>query len=77
MDMSPEYWDNWINSTAAAKLIGVTQPYIYTARVKHRIATQLIAGRTLYFKPDCERARDEIAKGRAQRMGQPESEVAK
>jgi hypothetical protein len=68
MNMAPEYWNDWIGSTAAAKLIGVSQPYIYTARQKHRIGTQVIAGRTLYYKPDCERARDAIAKGRAERQ---------
>lgn len=61
MDMSPEYWKDWIGITAASKILGTTPAYMYEAKVKYQIATQLIVGRTLYFKPDCERAAAERA----------------
>jgi hypothetical protein len=45
----------------------VLQSNLYVVLKTHRITTQLVVGRTLYYKPDCERARDAIAAKRAER----------
>jgi hypothetical protein len=78
MNMSPEYWDNWLGRKQAADLMAIYQTNVDREARKHGISSQVIVGRALFWKPDCERARDAIAKGRAERQSKTtDAEVAK
>jgi hypothetical protein len=57
--MDASYFDDWLRAKDAAEAVGVLPPNLYVAVKVHRIATQQVIGLTLYYKPDCERARAE------------------
>lgn len=58
---------DWQRQSPAAAHIGVYYADLPKVAAKYKIDMQIVAGMRLYYKPDCERARKEIADMRAER----------
>jgi hypothetical protein len=68
-------WDNLVGRNQGAAIVGVHPPNFYQVVLRYRIGNQLIAGRMVYYKPDCEAAAVKIAAMRAARDGIPQQGV--
>jgi len=75
--MDASYFDDWLRAKDAAELIGVIGPQLYVIAKTQRISTQLILGRTAFYKPDCERVRDYLIQVRAARQAKQAEAMAK
>jgi hypothetical protein len=74
--MDASYFDDWLRAKDAAALIGVLDTNLYVTAKVHGIGTQLMFGRTAFYKPDCERVRDHFAQVRAEREAKQQREAA-
>ena len=66
-------WGNWVSAREAIKLMDINQPEIYGVRRNYKLVTYSVCGRTLYYRPDVERAAAEIATMRAKRVSKVEA----
>ena len=73
-DIPVEELSNWGSLTAGAKAAGGVPPsYMYDYTKRYGITTWKVAGRTLYYLPDCERVGAIIAKKQAEKAARAEA----
>lgn len=60
-------FDDWVTQAQAKDIVGVLQPHFLDVVKKYRIAHQIMFGRWVYHKGDCEAAAIKVAAMRAER----------
>ncbi len=66
-------WNQWVHTQDAAKIMGIYTTDVYMAAKKYKVDNYKVCGRSLYYKPDVERAALEIAVMRTKRAAKAEA----
>ena len=69
-------WDDWVNAADGSRITKDYPSNFRSTVITHKIKSQLIAGRWLYYRPDCEAAAVKIAAMRAERAAKAAAKAA-